>query len=95
VAVLDRARSALRRGDPTAASAALADHARDFADGALVAEAELVRIETLIHAGDTATARRRAGDFLLRFPQSPLAKRLRSLVERLPASAPVSVKESP
>ncbi len=99
VAILDRARAALRGGDPGAATAALDEHARDFADGALVAEAELVRIETLIRAGDAEAARRRARDFLVRFPQSPLAKRLRSLVDRIPAPAPVpasdSVKESP
>ncbi len=91
VAVLDRARAALRRGDTVAATAALDEHAREFADGALVAEAELVRIETLIRAGQLEPARRRARDFLVRFPQSPLAKRLRSLVDRLPPAA----KESP
>jgi hypothetical protein len=91
VAVLDRARAALRRGDTGAATTALDEHAREFADGALVAEAELVRIETLIRAGDAGAARRRARDFLARFPQSPLARRLRSLVDRLPPSA----KESP
>lgn len=91
VAILDRARTALRRGDPAAAAAALDAHAREFADGALVAEAELVRIETLVRRGDTAAARERARGFLIRFPQSPLAKRLRSLVDRLPTAA----KESP
>ena len=91
VAILDRARTALRRGDTADATTALDEHAREFTDGALLAEAELVRIETLIRAGEIEAARRRAGDFLVRFPQSPLAKRLRSLVDRLPPSA----KESP
>jgi hypothetical protein len=50
-----------------------------------------VRIETLIRAGQPEAARQRGRDFLVRFPQSPLGKRLRSLVERLPSSA----KESP
>jgi len=93
VAVLDRARAALRRGDAAGAAAALDEHARAFADGALLAEAELLRIEALAAAGDAAQARRRARDFLSRFPQSPLAKRLRSLVDRLPAPSPA--KESP
>jgi hypothetical protein len=91
VAILDRAGAALRRGDTAAAAAALDEHARDFADGALLAEAELLRIEALIHAGDAAQARARARDFLVRFPQSPLSKRLRSLLDRLsPADAPAN-----
>jgi outer membrane biosynthesis protein TonB len=91
VAVLDRARAALRRGDADAATAALDEHARDFADGALGAEAEVVRIEALVHAGQADAARERARAFLARFPQSPLAKRLRSLALRLPTPA----KETP
>ncbi|HEU0033444.1 MAG TPA: hypothetical protein VFQ53_22585 [Kofleriaceae bacterium] len=83
VAVLDRARAALRAGDGTAALAALDEHAREFSDGALVAEAEVVRIETLIHNRQSAAARERAASFLSRFPQSPLARRVRSLLDRL------------
>lgn len=90
VAVLDRARAALRRGDASATLSLLDQHEREFADGALLAEAELVRIETLIVSGDAATARVRSRAFLTKFPQSPHAKRLRSLVDRLP-----SAQESP
>lgn len=98
VALLDRARAALRRDEPAIAGAALDDHARGFADGALLAEAELLRIELAIHRGDAASARDRAHAFNVRFPQSPLAKRLRSLVDRLPpapAVPPTAPQESP
>lgn len=87
VAVLDRARGALRKGDTTAALTALDEHRREFSDGALVAEAEFVRIETLIQRGEAATARDHARAFLTRFPQSPLGRRVRSLIDRLPKSA--------
>jgi len=86
VAVLDRARGALKHRDAAAALAALDQHRRDFADGALVAEAEVVRIETLILSGQHAAARDQAQSFLARFPSSPLVRRVRSLVEQLKES---------
>lgn len=83
VAVLDRARAALRRGDTAAALTALEAHRRAFADGALVAEADAVRIEALVQAGQRAAAAEHARMFLARYPGSPLARRVRSLVERV------------
>jgi outer membrane biosynthesis protein TonB len=84
VAILDRARAALRDNDLQRARVALDEHTRDFAGGALVAEAALVRIEVSIRAGDRAAARRAASEFLTRFPRSPLVKRVRSLIDQLP-----------
>jgi hypothetical protein len=83
VALLDRARGALKRRDTAAAIAVLDEHRRDFHDGALVAEAEVVRIEALIQAKDHAAAHTQAQSFLARFPKSPLVRRVRSLVENL------------
>jgi len=83
VALLDRARGALKRRDLAAAIAVLDEHRRDFHDGALVAEAEVVRLEALIQAQDHAAARLQAQTFLARFPKSPLVRRVRSLVENL------------
>jgi outer membrane biosynthesis protein TonB len=83
VAVLDRARTALARRDATTALAALDEHRRDFADGALVAEAEVVRLEVLVETNQVAAARAQAADFLAKFPRSPLVRRVRSLVERI------------
>ncbi|MEJ7601708.1 MAG: hypothetical protein WKG01_27650 [Kofleriaceae bacterium] len=86
VAVLDRARAALKGRDPAAALTVLDEHRREFAEGALVAEAEVVRLEALIQAGRKADARDQARSFLERFPSSPLVRRVRSLVERLEES---------
>lgn len=84
VGLLDSARAALRGGDPTGALALLARHDREFADGVLVAEAEVVRIEALVKRGDLTAARTRATDFASRFPRSPLLRRVRSLVKEEP-----------
>jgi TolA-binding protein len=82
VALLDRARTALRTGDASGAIAALDEHRRTFADGMLLAEADLVRIEALLVLGRTADATELGHAFLTRFPHSPLAKRVRSLISR-------------
>lgn len=84
VGLLDSARAALRSGDPTAALAILARHDREFADGALVAEAEVIRIEALVKRGDMVEARTRATEFAARFPKSPLLRRVRSIVKEEP-----------
>jgi hypothetical protein len=83
VGVLDRARGALRRGDSRAALAALDEHRRDFHDGALVAEAEVVRLEIFVQTDQVAAARDQARSFLSRFPHSPLVRRVRSIVDRM------------
>jgi hypothetical protein len=79
VALLDRARTALRARDATTAIAALEEYRRTFPDGALLAEAEVVLIEALVQRGDAAAAAERARAFLARFPSSPLARRVRSI----------------
>lgn len=85
VALLDRARGALRAGKHADALAVLDDHDREFAsDGALLAEAEVVRIEVLMKQGNVAAAKGRAGEFSARFPHSPLVRRVRHLIEEAP-----------
>jgi hypothetical protein len=81
VALLDKARAALA-SDPAAALEALDEHARSFPDGALLAEADLVRIEALLATGRRSDATALANSFLSRYPRSPLAKRVRSLLAR-------------
>jgi hypothetical protein len=81
VATLDRARARLAAGDPAGALAALDAHARDFADGVLSAEAEVLRIDALLRRGDTSAALALARRFLARSPGSPLAQRVRSLIK--------------
>jgi len=79
VALLDRARGALRTGDLAGALAALDEHAAGFADGALVPEATVIRIDVLVARGARDDARALARDFLTRYPRSPLATRVRAM----------------
>lgn len=80
LAVLDRARRALARGEPGAALAQLDDHARRFPKRHLSSEATVLRIEALVKSGDTAQAARLGKDFLARQPNSPYEKRVSSLI---------------
>jgi hypothetical protein len=84
VALVDRARGRLFAGDHVAALAALAEYHQQFAGGDLDAEADVVMIETLIAMREAVRARALGAAFLVRFPRSPLAKRVHSLLERLP-----------
>jgi hypothetical protein len=81
VATLDVARGRIAAGDPAGALAALDGHRRDFADGLLGAEAEVLRIEALLRRGDSAAAVALGRRFLARTPHSPLAQRVRSLIK--------------
>jgi hypothetical protein len=80
VALLDRARAELARGDTAAAARSLARHGREFAGGALVAEAQFLELRVLLRRGQRAQAAARARRFLERFPSSPLAPRVRALI---------------
>jgi len=84
VALVDRARTSLRAGDNSAALAALAEYHQRFARGDLDAEAEVVMIETLIALHSLQRARALGTAFFARFPRSPLAQRVHSLLDRLP-----------
>jgi hypothetical protein len=68
---LERARGALRAGDPATALTWL-DRAQNAASGGVLAqEREVLAIEALSAAGRRAEARSRAREFLARFPESP------------------------
>lgn len=70
--LLGSIRAALKRGDSEVALAGIAEHKRDFgAAGALVQERSAHEVEALCAAGKTADARRLAGEFLGRYPDSP------------------------
>jgi hypothetical protein len=83
VALLDRARTQLAHGDAAGALATLDDHDRQFGNGALTAESTVVRIDTLAHLGRSQQARQLGNDFLSRFPRSPLAHRVRTILDSL------------
>lgn len=78
---LDAARSALHRGDASGALAALDRHDQAFPGGAMRTEASVLRVEALQTRGDTAAARKLAGDLLAREPSGPHARRLRSITD--------------
>jgi hypothetical protein len=69
-ALLDRARSALMRGDGETALGPLGKHARSFPRGQLVEEREGMRVKALVLAGRQTEARARASSFRRRFPHS-------------------------
>jgi outer membrane protein assembly factor BamD (BamD/ComL family) len=81
IAALDTARSALRARQPARALAAVDDYARRFPRGVLAQEATVVRIEALTALGNRAEAERLGRSFLALHPGSPLAQRVRSVLD--------------
>jgi hypothetical protein len=81
---LDDARSALGRGDASAALAELDRHDRAFPAGPLRTEARVLRAEALLARGDRAAARKIATELLARDPSGPQARRLRTIAEGAP-----------
>ncbi|HVR18178.1 MAG TPA: hypothetical protein VMS65_00735 [Polyangiaceae bacterium] len=79
--LLDVARSKLGGGDARGALVVLDEYARTFPRGRLGLEAEVLRIDALSRAGETAAAKRRAEAFLKRHPKSVLAQRVRRYLD--------------
>jgi len=71
-ALVDRARSALARGDAAGALAAADEHRKAFAGGQLAEEREVVAIQALAAAGRPEEAANRAGSFRKTYPSSLL-----------------------
>jgi len=76
--LLEQADADLRRGDPSAALARLAEHAAKYPDGALREEREGVRVMALCRAGRVAEGKAAAERFFARAPRSTLAARIRA-----------------
>jgi len=74
---LEAAQTALNEGNATAALVELDYYERDHARGVLSEEAAATRVLALCAAGRVAEARRAAGQFVARFPGSPLLARVR------------------
>jgi TolA-binding protein len=81
VAALDGARRALREGDVTGAQRALAAYDRRFPHGVLAPEATLLRVESMLAAGDEAGARRVGEQFIERSPKGAYVGRMRTLLQ--------------
>jgi hypothetical protein len=78
--MLDEARAALAASRPATALSALDAYAAAFPRGAMAPEADVLRIEALVKAGDRAAAMRLADAFLAREGQGPYVERIRSLL---------------
>jgi TolA-binding protein len=76
LAILQRARAAVARGDFASAIEALRDHQRRFPRGKLGEEREALRVKALAGLGRHDDARRAAERFRERFPDSVLSPRI-------------------
>lgn len=83
VQLLDSARAALPN-EPRRALEVLEQHRREFPRGALIIDAELVRLEAYLRAGDRSRATTVANKLIRSAPQSPVAARARRLLEEIP-----------
>ncbi|MFO7179829.1 MAG: hypothetical protein DIU78_014110 [Pseudomonadota bacterium] len=80
LAAIDRARTALSRGDAALALRLLDDYAARFGKGSLNSEATVLRIEALTRKGDRDAAVRLGTRFLADPKSGPYARRVRSLL---------------
>jgi hypothetical protein len=78
---LAQAKNLLGSGQAASALGLLTDSSRRFSDGALSQEREALTIEALVRSGKIELGRQRAQAFLAGHPESPLANRVRRLVE--------------
>jgi hypothetical protein len=78
---LARANHLLETGRAAEAQALLTQSSLRFGAGALAHEREALTIKVLLLSGQRELARRRAESFLLQYPKSPLAERVRALID--------------
>jgi hypothetical protein len=77
--LVERARSALERGDNEAALASLKRHEREYPEGQLREERALLMIQALKRAGHTEAARGQADEFRKSYPHSPFSDAVEAL----------------
>lgn len=82
IAVIDRARLALRSGDARSAMTELDSYDRRWPSGAFGMEASILRIEARLLLGDRAAAERDANAIISRQPNNRYSARLRELIGR-------------
>lgn len=80
LSLIDAARAALLRGEPSSALRTLQAYRTQFPRGALQAEATVQRVEALIATGDRGSASKIGEAFLRRYPDSPYSRRIVSLL---------------
>jgi len=79
VAALDAARTALAVGANASARRQIEQYHRDFPQGELSADADVVAIEALAADGDARATQRAARRFLRQHPRDPHVARIREL----------------
>lgn len=82
-ATIEAARTALAHGEAAKAMVILDGHDRDFPQGLMNPDATVLRIEALARTSDDAHAKELADKFLADFPHSPLAPRVRALLDAI------------
>jgi|GEM_PF-2874302 len=80
IALVEKAREALRGGDPAACLSVLELHRKGVRGGVLTPEATILRIDALRALGQRARASREAARFVHDYPESPLVEHVRELL---------------
>lgn len=80
VALLDEARAALARGEPTRALRLTERHQREYPAGRLAPEAFILKLTALVRAGEVGRARAISDAWLATHPSGPQADRVREIV---------------
>jgi hypothetical protein len=83
-AALDVARTALARGQPSAALHSLETHAQRFPRGQLAEERESLAVQALVAQGEFGAARERAVRFGTRFPNSLFRPVIEASIRTIP-----------
>lgn len=83
LALVERARAQLSRGDSAEALRTLETHRTQFPSGMFVPEVEVMRIEALAASGNAEAARAEGNRFLERRSTSPYAERVRSVLAKV------------
>ncbi len=81
--LLDRARQSNVRGDFASVLAIANSHARNYPEGRLVEEREVLRLKALVGLGRGRDARHVAGDFRRQFPRSVLLPTIEAMLASL------------
>jgi outer membrane protein assembly factor BamD (BamD/ComL family) len=82
VAALDAVRAAMTARDAHEALVLVETYHRNFPEGQLAPDAEMLAIEALETQGERAEMARRASRFLNQYPNDPHAPRVRLLADR-------------
>lgn len=81
LAAVERVRTQLAGGDARGARRDLAGYRATFVRGRFVEEIDALEVEVLAAEGSRAEAKAKAAEFEARYPSSPYARRIRSVVE--------------